>query len=124
MNDTKENKTNIIVTKTYFFALEIVKLFRSLQQEKQEYVLSKQILRSGTSIGANVNEAQSAESKSDFIHKMGISAKECRETIYWLNILKDSDYIYKSAYDKFINEANEILKILNSIILSAKKNKN
>ena len=89
-----------------------------------DYVLSKQILRSGTSIGANVNESQSAESKSDFVHKLGISAKEFRETIYWLNLLKDSNYLNKEICENYIKDAEEILKILNSIILTSKNNSN
>lgn len=117
----KEN--NVILSKTYSFALEIIKLCKLLQIEEKEYILSKQLLRSGTSIGANVNEAQSAESIVDFAHKMGISAKECRETIYWLQLLKDSNQIKEEIINKYISESKEILKILNSIIISSKKNK-
>ncbi len=118
------SKTNVIVTKTYLFSLGIIKLYNILQSEMHDYVLSKQILRSGTSIGANVNESQSAESKSDFVHKLGISAKEFRETIYWLNLLKDSNYLNKEICENYIKDAEEILKILNSIILTSKNNSN
>src|SRR5580765_2416353 len=87
------NKTDsIIAKKAYAFALNIVTLYKQLIEEKKEYVLSKQLLRSGTSIGANVNEAICAQSKRDFVHKLSIALKE-RETDYWLNLLKDSNYI-------------------------------
>ena len=95
MNEYKEN---IIVGKSYSFALEIIKLYKQLSEQK-EYVLSKQILRSGTSIGANIHEAVSSESKKDFIHKTGIALKETRETSYWLNLLKDSSYISSDTFD-------------------------
>ena len=90
MNELKEN---IIVSKSYAFALEIVKLYKTLAEQK-EFVLSKQLLRSGTSIGANIHEGIASESKKDFIHKLGIALKEARETSYWLNLLKDSKYIF------------------------------
>ena len=113
---------NLIVEKSYKFALRIVKLYKYLVDDKKEYVLSKQMLRSGTSIGANINEAQSAETKPDFIHKMGISLKEVRETIYWLNLLKDSDLIDNKSFDSIIKDCNEILHITTRIILSTKEN--
>ena len=84
---------SIVYQKAYLFAIEIVKLYKYLSAEKKEFVLSKQVLRSGTSIGANVNEAISSESKKDFVHKLGIALKEARETAYWLSLLKDSGYI-------------------------------
>jgi four helix bundle protein len=111
---------NVIVEKSYHFALKIVGLYKSLLNRK-EYVLSKQVLRSGTSIGANINEAIAAESKRDFIHKLSISVKESRETLYWLRLLKDSDYISKTVYDKLNDWCNELLRILNSIILTIKQ---
>ena len=118
MNDGKEN---IIVTKSYSFALEIVQLYRMLIAEKKEYVLSKQLLRSGTSVGANIHEAVASESKKDFIHKLGIALKEVRETAYWLNLLKDSDYITTDEFNKLNISSSEIIKILNSIILTTKQ---
>jgi four helix bundle protein len=121
MSNELISKPNIIVSKSYAFALDIIALYKILSEEKKEFVMSKQLLRSGTSIGANINEAQSAESKNDFIHKMGISAKECRETIYWINLLKDSNYISEETFIKYSNNAKEILKVLNSIILSSKQ---
>ena len=117
MNEYKEN---IIVKKSYSFALEIIKLYKQLVEQK-EYVLSKQLLRSGTSIGANVHEAVSSESKRDFIHKMGIALKETRETSYWLNLLKDSSYISYETFDSLHSDCHSIIKILNSIILTTKE---
>lgn len=115
-----EGKENIIVQKSYAFALAIIQLYKYLI-EKKEYVLSKQILRSGTSIGANVHEAVSGQSKKDFIHKLGISLKEARETSYWLNLLKDSEYITVDSFEKLNASCNEIIKILNSIIITTKE---
>ena len=115
-----EGKDNIIVQKSYSFALEIIKLYKILI-EKKEFVLSKQILRSGTSIGANIHEAVASESKKDFIHKLGIAVKEARETLYWLNLLKDSEFINKDEFNKLNNSCSEIVKILNSIILTTKE---
>ena len=117
MNELKEN---IIVSKSYAFALEIVKLYKILAEQK-EFVLSKQLLRSGTSIGANIHEGIASESKKDFIHKLGISLKEAKETSYWLNLLKDSRYISEEQFELLINACNEIIKILNSIILTTKQ---
>ena len=115
-----EGKDNIIVKKSYDFALSIISLYKLLV-EKKEYVLSKQILRSGTSIGANIHEAVSGESKKDFVHKLGIAVKEARETSYWLNLLKDSNYITVSAFTVLNTNCNELVKILNSIILTTKQ---
>ena len=89
---------SIVANKSYQFALEIVKVYKQLNSEKKEFILSKQLLRSGTSIGANVNEGLSAESKRDFIHKLNISLKESRETLYWLNLLKDSEFISVESF--------------------------
>ena len=115
-----EEKKNIIVQKSYAFALAIIGLYKLLI-EKKEYVLSKQILRSGTSIGANIHEAVAGQSKKDFIHKLGIAVKEARETLYWLNLLKDSDYITNDEFSRLSNPCDEIIKILNSIILTTKE---
>jgi len=116
-----ENKDNLIVKKSYSFALEIILVYKHLVNEKKEYVISKQLLRCGTSIGANVHVAISGESKKDFIHKLGISVKEARETSYWLNLLKDSSYIDLAKYTLLIGLCNEIIRILNSIILTTKE---
>ena len=115
-----EGKENIIVKKSYDFALQIIRLYKSLV-DKKEFVLSKQILRSGTSVGANIHEAVASQSKRDFIHKLSISLKEARETQYWLNLLKDSDYITASEFKKLNGSCDEIIKILNSIILTTKE---
>lgn len=117
MNKEKEN---IIVQKSYAFALDIIQLYKLLT-EKKEYVLSKQILRSGTSIGVNIHEPIGGQSKKDFIHKLGIAVKEARETLYWLNLLKDSSYITNDEFKKLSNSCDEIIKILNSIILTTKE---
>lgn len=94
-----ESKDNIIVKKSYSFALDVIKIYKFLIDEKKEYVISKQMLRSGTSVGANIHEAVASESKKDFIHKFGIAVKEARETSYWLNLLKDSDYLTDEKFN-------------------------
>jgi four helix bundle protein len=116
-----ENKDNIIVKKSYSFALEVIKIYKCLINERKEYVLSKQLLRSGTSIGANVHEAIASESKKDFIHKLAIAVKEARESSYWLSLLKDSDYINEEQFKKLISNCDEVIRILNSIILTTKE---
>ena len=115
-----EGKDNIIVQKSYAFALQVIQLYKSLI-DKKEFVLAKQILRSGTSIGANVHEAVASESKKDFVHKLGIAVKEARETSYWLNLLKDSNYITIDEFNGLNNPCDEIVRILNSIILTTKE---
>jgi len=113
----RNDKPNIIVDKTFQFALEIVKFVEQLEKDKR-YVISKQLLRSGTSIGANVREAQNAESKADFIHKMKIAAIEADETDYWLVICKNSEgYCYNENVEL---QLKEIIKILSKIISSSK----
>ena len=113
-------KENIIAIKTYKFAIEIVKLTKELISEK-EYVLSKQILKSGTSIGANVEEAIGGISKKDFRAKMSISYKEARETQYWLKLLRDTNYISAEKFDILNTELTSILKILFRIIETSKE---
>lgn len=115
-----EEKENIIIKKSYDFALQIVKLYKILAEQK-EYVLSKQMLRSGTSIGANIHEAVAAESKKDFIHKLGIAVKEAREILYWLCLLHDSHFIKQEQFDVLKSSCNSLIKILNSIILTTKQ---
>ncbi len=117
-----ELKRNIVQEKSYAFAVKIVKLSQQLVDEKKEFVLSKQILRSGTSIGANIEEAIGGISKKDFIAKMSISYKEARETHYWLRILYDTEYIPESDFNSLILECDELLKLLFSIINSSKNN--
>src|SRR5579885_943027 len=118
-NESKSD--SIIAKKAYSFALEIIKLYKQLVANKKEFVLSKQLLRSGTSIGANINEALAGQSKRDFIHKLSIALKEALETSYWLNLLKDSDFITSTEFDKLNSACDEIIKILNSIIITTKE---
>ena len=113
-------KENLIVNKTYSFAISIIQLNKKLIAQN-EYVLSKQILRSGTSIGANVEEAVGGISKKDFRAKMSISYKEARETHYWLRLLKDSGYMTIEAFDEFDKELSSILRILYRIIETSKE---
>ncbi len=121
MSESKNPADSIIAKKTYSFALDIVRAYKILVQDKKEFVLSKQLLRSGTSVGANVNEAICAQSKRDFVHKLSISLKEARETKYWLNLLKDSDYLAVDSFIVLHNSCDEIIKILSSIILTTKQ---
>ena len=114
-------KDNVIVDKTYAFASRIVKLYKYLTQEQKEYVLSKQILRSGTSIGANVEEAVAASSRADFIHKLTIAAKEARETAYWLRLLHDNEFLPTPIFHSVYQDIVEIKRIIGSIVISTKK---
>jgi four helix bundle protein len=115
------NKSSIISVKTYAFALRIIKLYQYLIKEHGEYNLSKQILRSGTSIGANVEEASGAQSPKDFIAKLSISYKEARETHYWLRLLKDSGYLDERLASSMLKDGEEILKILTKILITSKQ---
>lgn len=115
-----ENKENIIVKKSYSFALNIIDLYKDLV-EKKAFVMSRQIMRCGTSIGANIHEGVASESKKDFIHKLSIACKEAKETSYWLNLLKDSTYITDIQFDSLNINCNELIKILNIIILTMKE---
>ena len=108
-------KNNIIAEKSYNFALRIVKLSRYLIENKKEFVLSKQILRSGTSIGANVEEAIGGQSSKDFLNKISISYKEARETDYWLRLLKDSNFLSENQFLTLHQDLEEIIKILAKI---------
>lgn len=112
---------NIIVDKSKAFAVRIVKLYKYLCEEKKEFVLSKQLLRSGTSIGANVKEAIRGQSKDDFAYKLNISLKEASETEYWLELLFETEYITKQQFNSIITDCTELIKILTSIIKSTKK---
>ena len=108
-----------IKSRTFEFSVQIIELYKYLQIDKKEYMLGKQLLRSGTSIGANVEEATAAQSKKDFIAKMSISLKEARETNYWLRLLKRTGYIQKN---EMIKESEEIMNILGAIIRTSRKN--
>lgn len=113
---------NPIKKKSFDFAVRIVKLAKYLQSEKKEYVLSKQVLRSGTAVGALYREAEMAESKKDFIHKLAIAQKEANETVYWLELLMVTDYMTVETSHGIMDDAVELLKLLTSIIKSTKKN--
>ena len=113
---------SIALDKSYAFALRIVKLYKYLCESKKEYTLSKQVLRSGTSIGANLEEARAGQSERDFLHKTSISFKECKETHYWLRLLRDSDYIESSIAASLIADCEELSKMLSSTIITMKKN--
>jgi four helix bundle protein len=115
-------RENIVKNKSFAFALRIVKLYQFLCEQKKEFVLSKQLLRSGTAIGALVREAEQAESPADFIHKMAIALKEANETEYWIELLFQSNYIDKSLFDSLKTEITELLKLLISIIKTTKQN--
>ena len=117
-------KKNIIREKTFAFALRIVKLHRFLNEEKREYVLSKQLLRSGTAVGALVREAEQAESKADFIHKMAIALKEANETDCWVELLFQSEIINQKECESIKPDAVELIKVLTSIIKTSKQHKN
>ena len=114
-------KESIIASKTYAFAISIVELYKIITIEHKGYVLSKQLLRSGTSIGANVSEANGGISKADFSAKISIAYKEALETKYWLNLLFDTGYIEKLKFDKLILDCDEICKILFSILKSTER---
>ncbi|MGN1403996.1 MAG: four helix bundle protein [Ruminococcus sp.] len=106
---------NIVLQKSKRFAIRIIRLTRFLQEEKREFVISKQIVRSGTSIGANITEAEYGFSKKDFLSKMYIALKECAETLYWLELLYMSEYITKNQYISMNQDCEELRKILSSI---------
>jgi four helix bundle protein len=112
---------NILIQKTYVFALRIVKLSQFLIQDKKESILSKQILRSGTSIGANTEESVGGQSKKDFISKLSIAYKEARETRYWLHLLQDAGYISFNQACSLLNDCEEILKILGKTLSTIRK---
>jgi four helix bundle protein len=111
---------NIVNTKSKAFALRIIKLYKYMREQKKEYVLSKQILRSGTSIGANINEAECAQSKADFYAKMYIAYKEASETKYWLELIYESEYISRKSYDSIYADCKELLRLLASITKTQK----
>ena len=116
-------KENILIDKSIDFAARIIKLCKFLEDSKKEHIISKQIIRSGTSIGANINEAQYGNSKADFVSKLHISLKETAETEYWLRLLFKSDYIDNKMFDSLLNDCLEVKKILISSINTAKRNK-
>ena len=115
---------NILVIKSFAFAVRVVNLYKYLCSEKREYILSKQLLRSGTSVGANISEAQDAQSRNDFISKLSIALKEARESKYWIELLKETDYLTDKEANNILEDLIEIIKLLVSIIKSTKENQN
>lgn len=115
-------KENSIKVKSFALAFRIVKLYQYLKSERNEYVLGKQLLRCGTSIGAMVRESEHSESKLDFIHKLAVAQKETNETLYWLELLYATEYLSKEQFDSLNSDAIEILKILTKIIKTTKAN--
>lgn len=106
---------NAVQIKSYAFAVRIVNVYKYIIQNHQEYVLSKQLLRSGTSIGANVEEALGGHSQKDFLHKLSISYKEARETAYWIKLLRDTHFLDKQQSESLLNDVDELLRIIGSI---------
>ncbi|PJA96507.1 MAG: four helix bundle protein [Ignavibacteriales bacterium CG_4_9_14_3_um_filter_34_10] len=114
---------NSVVDKSFKFAIRIIKFYKILiERENKYYPLFKQLLRSGTSIGANITEAQSAPSKKDFINKLNIGLKEANETKYWIELLKETELINEKEYLSVLNDCTELIKLLTSIIKTSKEN--
>ena len=111
----------IIQDKSFRFAVRIVKLCKILREEQKEFIMTKQLLRSGTSIGGNIAEAQQAQSKLDFVHKMSIALKEAAETNYWIRLLHATDYLNNKTMESIIQDCSELEKMLTVIIKSAKE---
>lgn len=116
-----QSRSNPLKEKSYAFAVTIIKLCQDLSGNRKEFILSKQILRSGTSIGSAVEEANQGESRADFIHKLAIANKEAHETRYWLRLLRDTGYIDTVTFEQCINDCEEIIKLLIAIINSSKR---
>lgn len=116
----KMKENNIIQQKSFAFAIRIVNVYKYLAFEKKEFVLSKQLLRSGTSIGANIEESIGGQSDKDFLHKLSISYKEARETKYWLKLLKETEYLSNDEAKSLLNDIEEICKILGKIQITLK----
>jgi len=106
---------NVVQVKSYHFALKVIKIYQFLSNDKKEFVLSKQLLRSGTSIGANIEESIGGQSKADFFAKITIAYKESRESKYWIRLLRDSDYLTIDQANDLLNDVEELLKIIGSI---------
>lgn len=111
---------NVVMSKSYAFALRIIKLYKYLVSEKKEYVLAKQLLRSGTSIGALIREGEHAQSKADFLNKMNIALKEANETQYWIELMKDSEYLSLTESNSILEDISELIRLLASIVKSTK----
>ena len=114
-------KQSILKDKSKAFALRVIRLYKYLCEERKEYILSKQLLRSGTSIGANIAEAFYGQSEADFVSKLSIAQKETSETIYWLDLLHESDHLKQNEYDSVYSDAEELIKLLTSSIKTMKE---
>ncbi len=115
-------RENVIKIKSFGVAVRVVNLYKILTGERKEFVLSKQLLRSGTAVGALYREAEQAESKLDFVHKMAIAQKECNEAMYWLELLKETEYLKETEFDSIYSDATELIKLITSIIKTTKTN--
>ena len=116
------SQKSILTEKSYAFAVRIVNMSRFLSSEEKEFILAKQVLRSGTAIGALVKESKRAESKADFSHKLNIALKEAEETLYWLSLLKDTSYIDEKIYESMANDCKELVAMLVASIKTTKNN--
>jgi four helix bundle protein len=114
-------KENLLLEKSFAFAVRVVKAYKYLVEEKKEFVLSKQFLRSGTSIGANCEEAAGGQSKADFVSKLSIAYKEARETSYWIKLLNATDYFDDAQSKSLLDDNEELLRIIASILITSKK---
>ena len=117
-------KQNVVIDKGKAFAIRIIRMYQWLSKEKREFVLSKQCLRSGTSIGANLYEGVSGQSTADFIARLHIALKEANETTYWLELMKETDYITPEMYESINTDCVELIKLITSIIITTKQNNN
>ena len=115
-------KDNVLLDKSFAFAIRVVKAYKFLVEEKKEFVISKQFLRSGTSIGANSEEAVGGQSKADFVSKLSIAYKEARETKYWIRLFEATDYLDENQANSLLNDLEEILKIIGRIQITSKNN--
>jgi len=117
-------KNSIIKGKSFAFAVRIIRLYQHISENKKEFILSKQLVRSGTSIGATINEALQESSKQDFINKMNISLKEAQETEYWLRLLYETNYLTEREFKSIYDDSVEIVKMLTSIVKTSRENEN
>jgi four helix bundle protein len=116
-------KKSVMAEKSFDFAIRIVKAYKYLCDEKKEFVLSRQMLRSGTSVGANIREAQNAESPADFVHKLAIAQKEVDETLYWLELLFRTEFLTTEQFQSLENDISQLLKMIRSAIITTKSKK-
>lgn len=114
-------RENAIKQKSFAFAIRVVNAYKFLTVEKKEFVMSRQLLRAGTAVGALYREAEHAESKADFVHKMGIAQKECNETMYWLELLRATAYLEAGVFTSMYGDATELIKLITAIIRSGKQ---